>query len=129
MTLFSNQNLEFQNDYHFGETCLLFNFKNKLTQESALPAIDVWRAQMDAKPNKKFILIWDCSIMDGFESDAKKRWFECLKDYRNQIAKVHVISHSFLLKTSIKLNLKRITGIDHEVIRSYQDITPVAMTA
>ena len=78
--------------------CLRFTFGEKLTAKEAEVAIAEWREAFQSKKDEPIILIWDCRKMKGYESAARTKWTEALKELKPQIDTIWLISDSTLIR-------------------------------
>ncbi len=81
-----------------GEQCLKFTFQEKLTEREAAIAIDEWREAFESKPGEKITLIWECNKMQGYETGARAKWTEALKELKSQIGPIWLISDSTFIR-------------------------------
>ena len=78
--------------------CLKFTFEQRLTEQDAKSAIESWQNAFSSNPNDKFIMIWDCIKMTGYDSGARIIWQDALKKMKNQIECIWLITNSSLIK-------------------------------
>jgi len=76
---------------------LRFTFNGRLTQQEAADAIDKWRKNF-GKSNEKFVLIWNCLKMNGYDSDARNLWQHAIKDMKGQIECIWLITDSTMIR-------------------------------
>jgi hypothetical protein len=107
-----------------GIDCLMFTFTGTLTFESALTAVADWKNHFSTRSGQKIVMVWQCSKMHGYESEARRQWQHTLKILENQIDDVWLISDSLIIQTGAKLmalfakfNLK-VVGHENEVYDS-----------
>jgi hypothetical protein len=81
-----------------GKECLRFTFQGKLTEEDATSAIRIWRAAFAARMGKHITLIWNCQEMTGYDTAARTQWQQTLKDLRDQIETIWLISDSRMIR-------------------------------
>ena len=81
-----------------GEQCLRFESGEKLTELDTVNAISEWKDAFESKPGQKVCLIWDCRKMRRYETGARTRWTEALKDMKPQIGKIWLISESSFIR-------------------------------
>lgn len=97
--------------------CLYFRFKEKFTQKTSMAGSQAWSRFMEEKQNASFEFVWDCSDMTGFELQARKEWYNAIQNYKNQIAKVYVVSDKLMIRSAAKVMLQ-FFGIPSEINRS-----------
>jgi len=78
--------------------CLKFTFKETLTEQNAIIAIQKWEKAFASKPEEKIIIIWDCSKMSGYSTKSRILWQNALKEMKEQIDIIWLISQSSLIK-------------------------------
>jgi hypothetical protein len=81
-----------------GKQCLKFIFGEKLTEKEAEIAIAEWGEAFQSKKDQKIILIWDCRKMKGYETGARTKWTDALKNMKSQIATIWLISDSAFIR-------------------------------
>lgn len=93
-----NENPKIEWTQKFGKPCLKFTFTKMLTEEDAEIAIFKWKEEFQSKKEESIILIWDCKKMNGYETAARIRWTEAMKDMKSQIDKIWLISDSVITR-------------------------------
>jgi len=83
--------------------CLKFTFKERLTLRNAEIAIVQWKKLFELNPEKKIVLIWHCLEMTGYEPMARIRWQKAIKELKDQIDCVWLISDSKLIYAGAKI--------------------------
>jgi len=103
--------------------CLQFTFGQALSEREAKIAIAEWKAAFRSKTNDSIILIWDCRKMKGYESPARAKWTDALKEMKSQIATIWLISDSAIIRMGASvmgmvssLNIKSINSESEIVI-------------
>ena len=106
-----------------GKQFLKFIFGEKLTEKEAEVAVVEWNEAFQSKKDQKIVLIWDCRKMKGYETGARLKWTNALKDMKSQIAKIWLISDSTFIKvgasvmaTFSSLNINAISSESEIVI-------------
>lgn len=95
---------------------LVFNFNGKFTEEDSAMGTQVWSKVFDTNPSDKFTFTWNCTHMNGFEIGARKKWYDCMDKYKNQISKVVVISNSIIIRSAARVMLSYF-GINAEILK------------
>lgn len=106
-------NSSFSSDY-----CLNFIFKGKFTTQVSKEATDGWKEAFAYAPQNSFVLVWDCTEMNGFEMDARKDWIACMNQLHGQIEKVIVISDHMAIRGAAHLMLSAFQ-FEYKVFKSY----------
>jgi hypothetical protein len=78
--------------------CLKFTFKEALTGEDAKIAVAEWRQAFQSRMNSPIVLVWDCRQLKKYESAAKAKWTEALKELKPQIQTIWLVSESPLIR-------------------------------
>lgn len=85
------------------EDCLKFTFIDNFNEEEAKIAVEEWRTLFKSTKGEKTRLVWDCREMTGYEKKALKVWQHAMKDLKDQIDIVWLITNSPIIKTGAKL--------------------------
>lgn len=104
-----------------GQRCLKFNFGSNLTAELAESLIKDWARHFNDYPNEKFVLIWDCLQMSGYEPGARMKWQKAMKDFTNQIDVVWIIADKNIIILGAKL-MNMISKLNLKVVSSLKEI-------
>lgn len=89
-----------QNSTHY---LLSFRFPNYLTEHDAKTVIGQWKQLFEKYQDKPFILIWECSEMKDYDSAARVRWQECMRELKNRFELVYLVSASKIVKAGAVL--------------------------
>lgn len=119
--LLKSENVELQFDDRFDLPCLNVKFKGKFTELASVQSTKIWKVVFDKQEDSKFIMIWDCLEMTGFEMSARREWLTHLHLLHHQIDRVIVISNSVLIRGSARLMLK-LFGFKSEIFDSHHDV-------
>ena len=104
--LLNSPEVDMELDDRFDLPCLNVKFKGKFTQDASEKSTQIWKATFRKYPRAKFIMIWDCMEMTGFELSARREWLKHMHELHDQIDRVLVISDSVLIRGSARLMLK-----------------------
>ena len=85
------------------EDCLKFTFTENFNESQAIEAVDEWKYLFENSKGEKTRLVWDCTNMKGYEGKALKVWQQAMKDLKNQIDTVWLITDSNMIKAGAKL--------------------------
>ena len=80
-----------------GKKYLHFLFEEHLTEQSAKDGIQKWQSQCAGYDNK-IRIIWDCTLMKGYDTQARVTWHEALKEMKNSIEVIWLVSTSPLIR-------------------------------
>jgi len=104
-----------------GEPCLKFTFNGRLLEEDAIVAIEKWRNAFTARQGEKINIIWNCLNMSGYDSGARRKWQEALKEMKDQIKSIWLVSTSPIIKTGA-LVMRVFTSLDIQMVESEDEI-------
>ncbi len=85
-----------------GEDCLKFTFTGHFSAEDAEIAVAEWRDFFDTLGEDKVVVIWDSLNMKGFDLKAQKIWQKELKELKEQIKCVWLITNSKIIRAGAK---------------------------
>ncbi len=80
-----------------GKKYLYFLFEEHLTEQSAKEGIQNWGMHFAGTSNK-ISIIWDCTVMKGYDTQARVTWNDALKKMQNSIEVIWLISTSPLIR-------------------------------
>lgn len=103
------------------EDCIKFTFKGHFTENDALRGIEEWKSLFASSTDEKATLIWHCIDMTGFDNKARISWQQAIKDLKNQIECVWLITESKIIKAGVNL-MKAFIGFNIKVIKSENEI-------
>ena len=63
--------------------CMRFTFTGNLSEEIAVQSINEWKNLLGDVKDAKVNMVWDCSNMSGYETPARIKWQQMLKEYKN----------------------------------------------
>lgn len=102
-----------------GKSYLQFDFIGHLSHSSALKAISQWKNCM--KPGTKINLVYNCTSMTGFDTEARKAWQSTMVALKNEIGNIWIISTNvFILGAAKTMGL--LTGFSIKAAKSLADI-------
>ena len=81
-----------------GQQGLRFDFSGYLSGQETEGLINEWNRVFTSMPEMQFILVWDCLEMSGYDSEARKRWTQALREMKSQIREIRVITDSSLIR-------------------------------
>ncbi|MEO9484365.1 MAG: hypothetical protein ABJG47_12990 [Ekhidna sp.] len=88
-----------QNSHNY----LHFTFNGKFTHELSSDAIDEWKSQCKMNPSEKFVHIWDCQNMSGFDKQAKDLWMEQMNSLYDQTERIVLVSDNIIIRGAARL--------------------------
>lgn len=99
---------------------LQFDFPGHLDEASAANAIERWNEKMKSN-NAKVSIIYNCSKMTGFDTDARRIWQDTMKAHKNQIDVIWLVSDNIFIRGAAK-TMGLLTGFPIKVTKSINDI-------
>lgn len=108
--------------YHLkDEECLKFIFKDKFKGKDAERSVVEWRDLFASLKGERIPLIWDCLEMTGYETKARTTWQQAMKELKNQIDCVWLVTNSKIIKAGAKL-MSAFTKFTIKVVKSENEI-------
>jgi len=104
-----------------GRNCLKFTFSGILEEQDARHAITRWKHEFRSKPDEKFILIWECLNMKGYDSQSRIAWQNALKEMKSQIDTIWLIASLKLIKVGAQI-MSVFTSLNIKVVDSEDQI-------
>jgi hypothetical protein len=99
-----------------GTTVLYFTFKGKLTENDAKTGIHHWGLFL--KPGSEpYHHIWNCIEMTGYEPMARVHWQNGLKEFKEKINRIWLISDKPVIIAGAKI-LSLFTSLDIKAVKS-----------
>ena len=102
--------------------CLKFTFQGTLTEINALDAIAQWKEMFSTRKDEKVIIIWQCLKMESYEPMARILWQNTLKELKNQIDTIWLVSDSIIIKAGAKI-MSFFTTLNLKIVNSEEKIT------
>lgn len=103
-----------------GVDCIYFTFNGKLSENDATGAISRWKDYF-VKSNTVYTHVWNCVNMTGYEPMARISWQKAIKELKNNIGKIWLISDSSIIIAGAKI-LSLFTKMDINAVKSESDI-------
>lgn len=103
--VFLSENLDITAKTVNSTNYLYFKFKGKFTEDISQQACRAW-LEFFKQTAKSYTLVWDCMQMEGYELGARNEWVNALKEGKQQINKITVISDSMIIRGAARLMLK-----------------------
>ena len=103
------------------EDWLKFTFKGKFKGEDAITGVEEWKNIFAPIEGEKTALIWDCLEMTGFESKARTTWQQGMKELKDKIDTIWLITNSKIIKAGAKL-MSAFTKFNIKVVKSEDEI-------
>ena len=79
------------------------------------------KEEIEELPDNSIILIWDCRKMKGYDSDARVKWTDAIKEMKAQIETIWLIADSSLIKMGAAL-MGMVASINIKTIRSEDEM-------
>ncbi|NMB80558.1 MAG: hypothetical protein GYA14_01935 [Ignavibacteria bacterium] len=77
---------------------LKFSFDENLGEQEAISSIEKWKKEITSNSDTKVSLIWDCLKMKSYDSKARILWQDALKELKNNIENIWLISNSQFIR-------------------------------
>lgn len=103
------------------KTCLRFTFKGTLTKEDAERASEEWKNIFSRENINDVIIVWHCIEMKGYEPMARSIWQNTLKELKNQIKCIWLVTDSSIIKTGA-LIISTFTSYNIRIAKSEDNI-------
>ena len=103
---FLSKALDIESDSYQDENSLYFKFKGKFTEEASAQSTQAWHEELSRNPLTKYVFVWDCSEMSGFEISARKIWYKYMGIHKSQLEEVVVISGSIIIRNAARVMLE-----------------------
>ncbi len=101
--------------------CLKFTFEGTFKEREALDAITRWKELFGMKKGEKVILVWQCQKMESYEPTARILWQKAIKDLKDQIDTIWLITDSSVIRAGAKI-MALFTSFNLKVVNSEQKI-------
>lgn len=119
--ILKSENVDIKSNARFGHYCLHFVFKGKFTEKASELSTSAWKEEVSKNAGSKYVLVWDCLKMDGFEIGARREWLECMKVLKHSIHSVVVVSDNVVIRGAAYLMLKLFT-FESTVVKSFDEL-------
>lgn len=83
--------------------CVKFVFRGKLTETDAMVAVKKWEKIFHQNMTDRFVLIWHCLEMTGYEPLARSVWQKAIKSLKKQIDCIWLISDSKIIQAGANI--------------------------
>ncbi len=106
-----------------GKLFLKFEFIGSLKGDVALEAISRWEMMMETQMEKgeKADIVWNCERMAGYESDARKSWQNMLKESKEQIGDIWIVTSKTMFRVAAK-TMALLTNYNLKAVSSESEI-------
>lgn len=104
-----------------GRPHLRFVFKAALTEEDCQAAIAEWRQAFEERSEEVISLVWEASEMKSYESKARKFWQEAMREMRDRIGTVWLVTGSSIIRMGASV-MSLFSSIDIKVVSSQDEI-------
>jgi hypothetical protein len=98
-----------------------FVFSGRLEPNDADTAIIEWKEIFSKDTNTRYIVIWDCVRMQGYDHEARKKWQTALSELEKQIDFIWIITHSTMFKMGAQV-MALLTNINLKVVETEDQI-------
>jgi hypothetical protein len=78
--------------------CIHFTFKGVFTEQLAKDLVSQWQEMMKECKEEKVCIICECSEMKNYDSIARIKFQNCLKEFQKNIASFWIVTESKVAK-------------------------------
>ena len=110
-----------ENRIHSNNEILHFTFKGRFTESDARNAVLQWNDSL-RKGDAKLHHIWDCREMSGYDPMARIEWQKAIKELKNRIEKIWLISDSSLIIAGAMI-LSTFTTLEIKAVKSEEQVS------
>jgi hypothetical protein len=82
--------------------CLFLRFEGHLSSEDAQRAITTL-SSMVGKHEGKLTMVWECTQMGGFDTEAREAWQVFIKSIKLKIEAIHLISNNVAIRSGARV--------------------------
>ena len=102
---------------------LQFNFVGHLDEATAAQAISEWRKKLQHihPPDAKIDLIYNCTSMTGFDTAARKKWQETMKELQPHTNVIWIVSDNIFIIGAAK-TMSILTRYTIKSVKSLEEI-------
>lgn len=104
-----------------GKPHLRFKFERHLSADDCRTVIAEWRQAFDERPGREIPLIWEASSMKGYDSEARKMWQEAMRDMKDRIAVIWLVTESPIVNMGASV-MSLFSSIAITVVKSEDEI-------
>lgn len=104
-----------------GIRCLFFTFSGIFRKADADMAVRIWKAMFSDYPDRKFNIVWQCLAMENYEGKARKVWQETMKELKEQISMVWLVTDSVLIQAGAEIMIYFVF-YDMKVVKSLDEL-------
>ena len=105
--------------------CIQFDFTGHLDEATAVKAISEWKKELAGlhTPIAKVDLIYNCLSMTGFDTAARKRWQETMKELQPRTNVIWIVSDNIFITGTAK-TMSILTRYTIKSVKSLEEIRP-----
>ena len=102
---------------------LQFDFIGHLDEATAVQAISEWRKKLQSlhPPDAKVDLIYNCISMTGFDTAARKKWQETMKELQTRTNVIWIVSDNIFIIGAAK-TMSILTRYTIKSVKSLEEI-------
>lgn len=105
-----------------GVRCLYFKFDGVLRINTANRGINRWNNLMTREQeNQQHIMVWDCTLMKNYETNARIAWQKNLKKQRGKIVTIWLITNSAIVQAGAEM-LSFFTSYTIKTVKSIEEL-------
>lgn len=123
----ATERIEIKSFNQNGHNYLHFTFNEKFTTELSIDATKQWKNHCELNPSEKFIHVWDCQKMNGFDKQAKDLWMEQMESLHHQTERIVLISDNIIIRGAARL-MSRFTKHSLSAYRTFAEMSAAELS-
>lgn len=101
---------------------LQFDFPKHLEESMVDETIPVWKEiYSKLNPGEKVDLVFNCEVMTGFDTEARRKWQAAMKELKDQTSNIWIVSDNLFILGAAK-TMGLLTGFGIKVTRSMSEV-------
>ena len=105
-----------------GKHFLEFDFPEYLTTQMVEDTIPLWKEMYNKiEPGEKADLVFNCEIMSGFDTEARRKWQSIMKELKSQTGEIWIVSDNIFILGAAK-TMGLLTGYSIKVTRAMSEV-------
>jgi hypothetical protein len=101
---------------------LQFTFEGHLSESMADQAIVQWKDELNKfQEETKTDIIYQCTNMTGFDTNARRNWQNAMSELRNQLGEIWIVSCNIFILTAAR-TMGVLTGFNIKATKTIDEI-------
>ena len=101
---------------------LHFQFRGTFDLDQSLSAVEQWKKRCNEQPDVKFVHIWDCQQMSGFDMKARNAWLDQLRSKKDATERIILVSENIFIRGAGRL-MSKFTKHAMTVYKTYGEMS------